>query len=78
MKTMQSGHKMEMVNGKYKYVHRMNMEKKLGRKLRPGEQVHHISGDPSDNRPSNLEVVTMAEHNRTDPRHHLGGRKRGT
>lgn len=69
---------MEMVNGKYQYVHRINMEKKLGRKLRPGEQVHHLNGNPADNRPGNLEVVTMAQHNREDPRHHLGGRPTGS
>lgn len=76
-KHMASGHKMDYVDGKYQYEHRLVMEKKLGRKLRKGEQVHHLNENPADNRPSNLEVVTMAEHNKVDPKHHLGGRYAG-
>jgi hypothetical protein len=77
---MESGHEMIYVqkDHKYEYAHRLAMEKKLGRKLRPGEQVHHLNGRPSDNRPGNLEVVTMAEHNRVDLAHHHGGRPEGS
>jgi hypothetical protein len=39
-----------------KYVHRHIEEKKLGRKLRPGEVVHHKDGNPLNNSPSNLKV----------------------
>lgn len=77
-KHMSSGHVMKYEGGKYQYEHRLNMEKKLGRKLRPGEQVHHLNGNPADNRPQNLEVVSKAQHNQEDPRHHLGGRPKGS
>jgi hypothetical protein len=39
--------------------HRIVMEKKLGRKLRLNERVHHINGKRTDNRPSNLELMAM-------------------
>lgn len=74
---MASGHIMIYKDGRYQYQHILNAEKKIGRKLRPSEIVHHKNGRPSDNRPENLVVMTRGEHNTVDPQHHNGGRYAG-
>jgi hypothetical protein len=46
----------------YHYEHRFVATRKIGRPLRPGEEVHHLNGIKTDNRPANLAVVTKQEH----------------
>jgi hypothetical protein len=47
-----------------RHLHRVEAEKKIGRKLLKGEIVHHIDGDKHNNSHSNLEVMTQADHAR--------------
>lgn len=49
----------------YAYEHRLVAEKKIGRRLRPGELVHHIDGNKENNDPENLDVMkSRADHRR--------------
>lgn len=47
-----------------RHMHRAVAEQMLGRPLQKGEIVHHRDGDKWNNDPSNLEVMTQAEHAR--------------
>lgn len=44
--------------------HRHVMEQHLGRQLSRHEVVHHLNGDKYDNRPENLQVMSLSEHSR--------------
>jgi hypothetical protein len=51
---------------KYALEHRVVVEQRLGRYLLPGEVVHHIDGNPSNNAEGNLEVfASQSEHIRS-------------
>lgn len=53
-------------NGNYitKSYPRYLMEEKLGRALKPQEDVHHIDGNPNNNVLDNLEIKLHGEHQR--------------
>ena len=46
-----------------KSVHRILVEKALGRKLGRYEFVHHKDGNKENNKPENLEIITLGKHN---------------
>lgn len=43
---------------------RIMMERLLGRTLFLDEVVHHVNGDPTDDRPENLRLMRRGEHSR--------------
>lgn len=48
------------------YVHRVKMEQHLGRKLKSTEHIHHIDGNPTNNKISNLKIVSNSEHRKIE------------
>jgi hypothetical protein len=50
--------------GQWESTHRRVAEKKVGGQIYPGREVHHIDGDKSNNRPSNLTILSSAQHRR--------------
>lgn len=45
-------------------IHRLLAEEKLGRKLLPDEEVHHVDHNHFNNRPENLMVLSKSEHSK--------------
>lgn len=60
--TLKSGYIVD--NKTKKYVHRLVMEKKIGRELLPNEHIHHINHNRGDNSPENLVILSPEEHGR--------------
>lgn len=60
-KLLRPGHRESFKNG-YVSEHRYKIANKLNRKLKKNEVVHHIDGNKSNNRLSNLLILSKAEH----------------
>ena len=69
-KTLSPKYRTQLIwrDGKKVRKSRWLMEQKLGRKLLPDEQVHHLNGNPLDNRIENLVVLTVNKHLRLHKR----------
>lgn len=65
------GHHLADCRG-YAYEHRLVAERKLHRRLRPGELAHHKNEKKSDNRPSNIEIKPSIWHHLVE--HRRGGK----
>jgi hypothetical protein len=48
--------------GRAEYTHIRVAEKKVGGPIGAGREVHHIDGNKNNNRPSNLRVMSEAQH----------------
>jgi len=59
----------------YAYEHRLVAMKKIGRLLTSEDIIHHIDHDKQNNIPSNVEIVTPAEHRHRHRIHKRGLRE---
>tara|TARA_Y100000588_G_scaffold288260_1_gene306623 strand:+ start:855 stop:1091 length:237 start_codon:yes stop_codon:yes gene_type:complete len=65
---MRNGYKQFREGNKWVYTHRRVAEKKVGGPIGEGREVHHINGNKTDNRPSNLRVMSASDHARLHAR----------
>jgi len=65
------GHRFISVDGERIAEHRHVVEQREGRKLGRDEIIHHVDGDPINNQPGNLMILTRSEHMRL----HMAGRR---
>jgi hypothetical protein len=65
-----TSHHLADVRG-YAYEHRLVAERKLGRRLLPGEIPHHLDGNKRNNHPDNLAVVPSPRHHQAAHRKRL-------
>jgi hypothetical protein len=61
------GHHLADVRG-YAYEHRVVAEEKLGRRLTPGEVVHHVDENRQNNHPDNIEIKASNWHHHKEHR----------
>jgi hypothetical protein len=61
---LEGGYRYIYVKGRKIAEHRHVMEQQFGRKLTSNEVVHHVDGNPLNNEPANLVVLTRSEHQR--------------
>ena len=59
------------------FEHRLVAKAIVGRELLPDEVVHHIDGNPKNNNPSNLKVMTRSEHMSYHMREYWKNKKAG-
>ena len=57
-----NGYKQYNSGGGWKFVHRRGAEKKIGRSIPRGHEVHHRNRNKTDNRASNLSVLPKWLH----------------
>lgn len=57
--------------GKQVFQHRLIAEEMLGRPLLETEDVHHINGITTDNRPQNLQVLSRSDHMKITARNQM-------
>lgn len=66
MRTSCSGYQQfrDRRTGQWVYTHRRVAGKMVGGKIYLGREVHHIDHDKRNNQPSNLTIVSKAQHRR--------------